>query len=578
MSFDLKPGEIFALLGPNGAGKTTIVRLLQGALQPTTGTVSLHGVPSSDPAYAAARQAMGVVPQQPGMYDDLTLAEFLEVVRRVYGSAAAPQLTQALDLGAYLDRRLSTLSGGLQRRASLAFALLPSPDVLILDEPTAGLDPVASRAVRHLLRQAMDGRTTLLCTHNLAEAETLCETAIILRSGRVMLHDHIAGVQRRLGTRIAVAAAQGPEVLSEAMRESGYPPDTSTWGAPEEAPSAVPHVLVATTDPERDVPAMLRALITRGIDVFEARVVRPTLEDLFFRILDSRLSGDGRTPHFAGIVAGLASGSSVRPPAPEVPVGWVARPASSGQAVRALIWKEFRQLPRKRGALASAILLPLLFLVVMPLGQMLGMSNVGPDALPSRPLPPMMPESFRAISNDPRQLIRVLLLPLSVTLGGLIVPSMLASYTVVIERERRTLDLLVALPVTLASILRAKLLAILTVAAGIAGPLVVVDLTAALVMGFINPLDAAGLVVLLLAGLGYSTAVALLLSLLAGDFRTANNLAGAFIGPIILITLALHLLLPAPFGTLAMSAVFLALAVAAVLAATRFISTERLLR
>ncbi|MBI2955137.1 MAG: ABC transporter ATP-binding protein [Chloroflexi bacterium] len=141
----IRPGERVCLLGPNGAGKTTIIRLLTGALQPTTGEVLLFGEPTFGTRFLNSKRRAGVVPQGPGMYEDFTTADYFELVRRIYGRGDVGSVAEAFGLAKYLDRRLAQLSGGLQRRVVLAAALLAGPDLLLLDEPTVGYDPIAAR-------------------------------------------------------------------------------------------------------------------------------------------------------------------------------------------------------------------------------------------------------------------------------------------------------------------------------------------------------------------------------------------------------------------------------------------------
>lgn len=281
----VQTGERACLLGPNGAGKTTVVRLLEGALRPTSGAVHLTGMRSDHPYYTVARRCVGIVPQAPGMYDDLLLREYLELVRRLYRCSDASETVEALGLGPYLGRPLAALSGGLQRRAVLAAALLPKPAVLILDEPTVGLDPLAARDMRQTLRQAMAGRTVLLCTHNLAEAEALCDSVIILRAGEVMLHESIDRLRARLAPRLRLAANQGRAPLAHALRDLGHLPVQG------DAATDVPPLEVELTlaEPEQSVPQLLRALLARGLDIHEAHVMRPTLEELFFHVLEASL-------------------------------------------------------------------------------------------------------------------------------------------------------------------------------------------------------------------------------------------------------------------------------------------------
>jgi ABC-2 type transport system ATP-binding protein len=274
VSFRIAPGERACLLGPNGAGKTTLIRLLTGALSPSSGQVRLFGLGVENDAFLEARRRVGIVPQLPGMYRDLRVSDYLQLVKDLYGRGDPAEVVEAFGLGPYTRRMMSELSGGTQRRLSLAAALLGSPEVLLLDEPTVGLDPVSMRDVHTFLRRIMPGRTVLLCTHNLAEAEALCESAIILQKGRVVLHERISALRQRAPATLVLKAAQGPERLLAALQELG------TSGRSEED-----SVLVPTTEPTTQAPELLRRLLAAGVDVYECRVVTPSLEQLFLDIV-----------------------------------------------------------------------------------------------------------------------------------------------------------------------------------------------------------------------------------------------------------------------------------------------------
>jgi ABC-2 type transport system ATP-binding protein len=278
-SFTIRRGERACLLGPNGAGKTTTIRLLTGALAPTEGYAFLFGAASDEPAYLGAKRRVGIVPQQPGMYGDVTVRRYLELVRALYGAGDLDEVGRSLGLEPYYDRPMSALSGGMQRRLSLAAALVSHPDLLILDEPTAGLDPIASREVSETLARVTRGRTTLLCTHNLAEAEELCETAVILRDGEVLVHASIEALRNQAVPKLALRAVQGPERLVVALRERGHEADQSDGAA-----------VLALADAERRAPELLRALLADGVDVYACQIERPTLEDLFLRVVQAGLA------------------------------------------------------------------------------------------------------------------------------------------------------------------------------------------------------------------------------------------------------------------------------------------------
>ena len=269
VTWSIPVGARACLLGPNGSGKTTSIRLLQGALAPTTGWVSLLGQEVNGPHYADARRQCGIVPQSAGMYADLTTAEYLELARRLYGRGDVATAIEAFGLGEHRDKRLAQLSGGFQRRVVVAAALLSEPAVLLLDEPTVGLDPVAAREVHNYLRAAMKGRTTLLCTHNLAEAEALCDDVIILRAGEVLLHEPLATLRERQRPRTRLVARQGAEELAKAVRAHRHDADV------------VDGAVIAFINAQAEAPALLRALLSDGIDVYECRPLPATLEELF---------------------------------------------------------------------------------------------------------------------------------------------------------------------------------------------------------------------------------------------------------------------------------------------------------
>jgi ABC-2 type transport system ATP-binding protein len=273
-SFTIAEGERACLLGPNGAGKTTIIRLITGALSPSSGSTRIYGAAAREPAFLAAKRRVGIVPQGPGMYRDLKVGEYLRLVQQLYGRGDVAEVVAAFGLGSYQQRPMAELSGGYQRRLALAAALLPAPDLLLLDEPTVGLDPVAAREVHDYLRSMMVGRTTLICTHNLAEAEALCESAIILQHGRVLLHDRIDNLRRRMPPQVSLAAVEGPQRLMEALAALQQPAELVDG-----------QVRLLLNDPQQQIPPLLRSLLAGGVNVYECHSITASLEDLFLDIV-----------------------------------------------------------------------------------------------------------------------------------------------------------------------------------------------------------------------------------------------------------------------------------------------------
>ena len=279
-SFTIAAGERACLLGPNGAGKTTLIRLLTGALTPTHGTTRIFGVTADEAAFLQAKRRVGIVPQAPGMYRDFKVHEYLELVRELYGRGNVPEVMDAFGLQPFHDRPMAELSGGYQRRLALAAAVLPQPDLLLLDEPTVGLDPVAAREVHDYLRMVMAERTTLLCTHNLAEAEALCNSVVILRGGSVQLHEPLARLRERVQPQVELAAVEGPHQLMEELSRLGHAAQLHGAG-----------VRLAIGEPQQHVPRLLQALLANGLRVYECHIAMPSLEDLFLDIVGGRDAG-----------------------------------------------------------------------------------------------------------------------------------------------------------------------------------------------------------------------------------------------------------------------------------------------
>lgn len=271
-SFTILPGERCCLLGPNGAGKTTIIRMLEGALRPTSGSVRLLGRPVS--GSVEAKRRIGVVPQSPGLYPDLTVREYLTLVEQLYDRGDVDTTASQYGLQPLLDRRLAALSGGYARRLLIAAAVLPKPDLLLLDEPTVGLDPIAAAEVRALLHSAMAGPSVLMSTHNLREAEDLCDTVIILRRGTVLVKERIEALRRQSSPRVFLACRQGPDALQAALEARDIP---ASIGGDE--------VSFSLSEPHEVIPGLLRSLLLEGLDLYESRVVEATLEDLFLEVV-----------------------------------------------------------------------------------------------------------------------------------------------------------------------------------------------------------------------------------------------------------------------------------------------------
>jgi len=251
VTFQVTPGEVLGFLGPNGAGKTTTMRMLAGFITPTAGSASIcgHDV-EAEPL--AAKAALGYLPEGAPLYGEMTVRGFLEFIadlRALEGERRRARLAHVIEhlqLGAVLEQTIETLSKGFRRRVGLAQAIVHDPPVLILDEPTDGLDPNQKHEVRSLIQAMARDKIIVVSTHVLEEVDALCTRAIIIAKGRIVADDTPAGLAARSRYHNAVSLQ-----LAEA----------SQLGAARQALSALPEVASVEVS-ERD--ARLTALPRGG--------------------------------------------------------------------------------------------------------------------------------------------------------------------------------------------------------------------------------------------------------------------------------------------------------------------------
>ncbi len=289
VSFTVPRGEVAALLGPNGSGKTTVMRVLTGYFPPTAGQVSIAGFNLSEAPFEARRR-VGYLPEQVSLYPELAVRRYLAFVaevkrvRRAERRAAVEAVIGQCGLASVADRLTGRLSKGYRQRVGLAQALLGDPEVLVLDEPTVGLDPMQTVELRSVIRSLV-GRTILLSTHILSEASALCERVIILDRGRVLAEDTALGLARRVERLCRlIVRVDGPG--PEAARLLGALP-----GVVRVEPLADGFALLAP-DPAPVQRALASLAVGAGWTLREMRTETPSLEDLFVRLVN-RERGDG---------------------------------------------------------------------------------------------------------------------------------------------------------------------------------------------------------------------------------------------------------------------------------------------
>ena len=203
VSFKIRNGRIYGLLGPNGAGKSTTMNIMTGCLSPTEGTVLINGYDICDQPIEAKRQ-IGYLPEQPPLFGDMTPAEYLTFVAEAKGVSddlidrQVKEAMQVTDILSVKDRLIRNLSKGYRQRVGIAQAILGSPDIIILDEPTVGLDPQQLTEIRALIRKLGQKQTVIVSSHILSEISELCDHVIILSGGHVVADDAMAELEARV--------------------------------------------------------------------------------------------------------------------------------------------------------------------------------------------------------------------------------------------------------------------------------------------------------------------------------------------------------------------------------------------
>jgi ABC-2 type transport system ATP-binding protein len=288
--FEVAPGEVFGFLGPNGAGKTTTVRTLGTLIAPSSGQARVAGLALQPDNGVEIRRRISVMPEAPGLYLRLSVAENLACFAELYEVAdPAGRIQEALNAVKLTDRAddpCGALSKGLRQRVALARALVNDPQVLFLDEPTSGLDPAAARDVHDLidgLRRR--GVTIFLTTHRLAEAERLCDRVAILNTTLRMI-----GTPDELRDRLFAKTLRirTVEPLTDPGAVLGGSAGVTAWRSDGTA-----GYLLTISDARSAAPAVTRALVAAGADVLGIEEARHSLEDVYLELIDQHPDHEG---------------------------------------------------------------------------------------------------------------------------------------------------------------------------------------------------------------------------------------------------------------------------------------------
>jgi len=280
LTLAVEPGEVLGFLGPNGAGKTSTVRMLSGMIAPTRGSAVVAGL-RSDHDVERLHEVIGLLTETPGFYERLSARRNLQFFARFYphvdAGARVDDYLKTMGLWERRDDKVGNFSKGMKQRLALARALLHGPQVLFLDEPTAGLDPEAAREVRQLIvRLKEEGRTIFLCTHNLEEAEALCHRIAVFRT-RLIALDAPANLRNRLFQRQVVVELEAPDRrVVDAVQTLGFVRAVEQEGAA---------LVVELTDFDRNRPALVECIVSAGGRIQSVFEKKHSLEEIYLTLL-----------------------------------------------------------------------------------------------------------------------------------------------------------------------------------------------------------------------------------------------------------------------------------------------------
>lgn len=286
VTFRVEPGEVVGFLGPNGAGKSTAMKILTCFIPPTAGSARIDGLDCFENSLQVRRK-IGYLPENNPLYSDLTVRRFLLFAAEAKG-VPSRRLQSELDrvlemcgLSKVVNRIIGHLSKGYRQRVGLAQALLNNPSVLILDEPTIGLDPAQIVEIRRLIQDLREQQTILLSSHILPEVAQICQRVMIINNGRIVATDSPANLTSQLqkSSQILVQVASGADALASALR---LHPGVQKVTRDEKTPGR----LLVETDRSRDLrPEIAAHVHAQSLDLLELRLVDLSLEDIFMQLV-----------------------------------------------------------------------------------------------------------------------------------------------------------------------------------------------------------------------------------------------------------------------------------------------------
>jgi ABC-2 type transport system ATP-binding protein len=279
VSFEIEPGQVFGLLGPNGAGKTTTIRIMLDIFKADSGRVEIFGVAPEH----VHKDSIGYLPEDRGLYKDVSLERvlvFLATLKGLSDREAKNRLLpwlERMDLYEHRNKKVQELSKGMQQKAQLIAALVHEPDLIIVDEPFSGLDPVNTRLVTNIIEeQTAAGRTVVMSTHQMYQVEALCHRIVLIDHGRSVLYGQVDEIKRRFAVNAILLEGQGdpsglPHVLEVRQENGGWHLSLESGADPQE---------------------VLKAFAARpGVRISRFEIAEPSLDDVFINVVTAGEAG-----------------------------------------------------------------------------------------------------------------------------------------------------------------------------------------------------------------------------------------------------------------------------------------------
>lgn len=301
LSFEIQDGHVYGFLGPNGAGKSTTMNIMTGCLSPTDGTVEIGGYDILEQP-EQAKKLIGYLPEQPPLYPNETPQEYLTFVgeaKGLRGKALREEIDSAVrsaGIEAVCDRLIGTLSKGYRQRVGIAQALLGKPQVIILDEPTVGLDPIQIIEIRELIKELGKTHTVILSSHILSEVQAVCEQVLIISKGRLVAFDTPENLEKVLlaSSGVSFQVEAGVEETEHILSQAE---GLSDWEISEaDGICGVTAHLADGQDTKTVCGKLTMAFAAKGLPVFEMRTKKANLEDVFLELTESGAADENEMP------------------------------------------------------------------------------------------------------------------------------------------------------------------------------------------------------------------------------------------------------------------------------------------